>query len=446
MPYGVASAAPLDHMSNATHALTYDACPSLLEDKGICQGPSQPSCISASPLETAHVVTAQNSQALVAHNLRAASSDSRFRDDILAVICRHGDETASREDLLRLWESICESDKGDRSTKDAKRCILYAFFARFNEPIGNSFSSSQKSAQRIDALQKYEAGQVSRGNRQEIQSTLETWFDYISESETSLLPLLEKIVEKRMEMSEEKFHSAENSEFKKLYKRLNIDMNHLSAAKYACGQMQGGIEGNEIDKFRVFSSNNKIEALLKYQDLITKVDYLAADPRNIVPDFDQTSVARGLARATLSLAVLEARKEHGGMGADISLIAHNSKTKRVYNALGFEVPGVGSKPESSEEHGSLRMLKADAKRKFDDYQALEERLTVSKDQDIPTETELLAAEAEVVAAEEKMERFQKRTPWHAKDTMYLPVNKQQALVDRSRLNVPRELEEYVSLK
>jgi hypothetical protein len=275
---------------------------------------------------------------------------------------------------------------------------------------------------------------------------LKDWTTYAKNVSAELSKLMDQLIETRSKMDPDAY--ARSDGLKALFKRLNTDLHHLRATIYTCAVMESGIVDSP-QYCRVFRQSDKIQAVVQYASGSPwAIEELAGNPRNIVPDYDQTDLVRGLARAALSLSILELREATEGTGRIVSLIPHNRKTKRVYNALGFEIPGVGSKPDAPEGSGSKRMINARTKQIEASVTGSDEYQTAKANDDEAGDAKMEemwdAVADDLAQLEGELDRLQNRTNWHAAGTgaMELPLSKQQEIVTLANLDVPEHLKDY----
>ena len=354
------------------------------------------------------------------------------------------EDKMSKEEYLALWAKIRAQESLSSERYDGiKQRLSYSYFVLFNELIAKAAGTGVMAPEIAD--QRFTPGTVDSQNVGLVTAVLDDWEKYATDRHDLLKPVMAEFLAKRDQLEEEGLYShVSNDQFRTLFKRLNTDLKHLGASKFTCGMIKEHCgDPSNWPLVRVLTRDGKIQAVVKYVDVDARgIDDLANDPRNFIPDVDQTSIVKGIARAAVSLTILLTRHATEGRGASISLIPHNLKTKRVYNALGFEVPEQGLKPPKTGVSGSKAIL--EWRRDRLERQALD---AGEFDAEPGTPTPNLD---KLGVVEQRLKTLKSQTGWHQVGTgpMVLKPPAQQRYLETasSVLDVPPELEKYLAEK
>ena len=160
--------------------------------------------------------------------------------------------------------------------------------------------------------------------------------------QATLKNMLRELIDKRKQLGEQAFHDATNADFKKLFKRLNSDVQHLNSTGFVCNQLLNYSLATNDDNVRYIRRAGKVAAVILWYHGAKMIEDLAADPRNLVPEGEQLDIAKGVAKALIGLTILVNRKEGE------SNIALNPATKgRLATTTCRAVPRSPSRPTST---------------------------------------------------------------------------------------------------
>ena len=239
------------------------------------------------------------------------------------------------EELWHRMRTGNTSQIGDKLTR-----VEYAYFSRFGKTIkagrdARQPSSSQAPITLPATAEKYVPGKVKNAEEVlEIQAALNDWLVYAQAKQATLKNMLRELIDKRKQLGEQAFHDATNADFKKLFKRLNSDVQHLNSTGFVCNQLLNYSLAPNDDNVRYIRRAGKVAAVILWHHGAKMIEDLAADPRNLVPEGEQLDIAKGVAKALIGLTILVNRKEGE---SNIALNPATNKVKGIYDNYGFRV-------------------------------------------------------------------------------------------------------------